>query len=1361
MKGPDVDINLPKANIDVKAPDVDIKGPDVDIEGPNAKLKGPKFSMPTLSGPKISMPDVDFNLKGPKLKGDVDVNVPKAKADIKTPDIDIKAPEIDIEGPKGGFEMPKFNMPSLNIKGPKFESPDVDINLKGTKLKGDMDVNLPKIKGDIKAPDVDIEGPDIDIEGHKGGIKMPKFKMPSFGMKGPDVDINLPKANIDVKAPDVDIKGPDVDIEGPNAKLKGPKFSMPTLSGPKISMPDVDFNLKGPKLKGDVDVNVPKAKADIKTPDIDIKAPEIDIEGPKGGFEMPKINMPSLNIKGPKFESPDVDINLKGTKLEGDMDVKVPKIKGDIKAPDVDIEGPDIDIEGHKGGIKMPKFKMPAFGLKGQKLEGPDVDINLPKANIDVKAPDVDIKGPEVDIEGPNAKLKGPKFNMPSLSGSKISMPDVDFNLKGPKLKGDVDVSVPKIEGNIRSPEIDIQGPEFNVEGQKGGLELPKIRMPSFGSKGPNLAGVDVDIDFPKAELEGPDVKIDVKDMSPKKSKFKMPKVGFKSPKIKGPETDVKLEHGEINIKGTSGSLENIDLDVGISGSKTKGSKFKMPKFGLKAPKVDMPEVDLNLPKSGAEINTPDIKIAAPEVNIESSSGSLKGPKVKLPDITGPKISMPDMELNLKGPEIKTDGVKGSDVDIGLPQACGADVDFESPGGKIKGPHFKMPNISGPQISMPDLDFKLKGSKLEGDVSAPKIEGKISTPKTDIKVPEVDIDGSKGGLKMPQIKMPSVDIKGPRMDSSDVTISLPKSNINTGEPKVDIKVPDVDVVGPDAKLNVSKLKMTTTSGSIIPDWDISLKTPKLEGDMDVSKTKLKITTPEVDIKGPKLDIEVPKGGSELPKIKLPSGPEVDVNLPKADIDMKACEMNIKAPEVEKGSCSDHEKTGITFPKFKGPKFAMKSPEIEGSKSTTKAPILSVGAKDSKTEVNFPDTEASLDAPDIDINVKGKKGKFKIPKVKGKAKKPEVDIETTEVDVGVDTPNIHSKGAKAKKSIFGKLHFPDVEFDIKSPTLKGDGSFSEGFKSPDADLPSVSFNTASDGSGADRANVCLEGQDIKVNTQNISMPSAKGSSEISANVSGSATGGLQYPEGKVTFSKIKVPKFGLLLPKAEGQKDERKGKPELAASAGMHIESPSVSGQVSSQNIEIPSPELKHSEGKVKVKMPKLFGKSKAKGSSTGDLHESEAVLSTSGKESKTSKIHSGELIGGKFELEGDPGISVSTKGKSASLDLFKKSKHQSPSLTNEGSLAVSSPSAHLEAEGGDISLDLGGSKVKDKKGKLKFGTFGGFGSKSKGSYEVTLGGDSEAGMEGSVDVSVPSKKSRLSSSSSSDSGSKSGLKFPK
>ncbi|KAF7656593.1 hypothetical protein LDENG_00039100 [Lucifuga dentata] len=1669
-KGPDIDVNLPKSEVDIKAP-------DVDIESPSGKIKGPKFKMPSISGPNISMSDIDF--KGPKLKGDVDLDlspsVPKIEGDIKIPEIDIKGPEIDIEGPKGGFEMPKIKMPSFGFKGAKVEGPDVDMNLpefdidvtvpeadlegpdlkiktpkfkmphisgpkmpdldfklKGPQVKGD--VPLPKIEGDIKGPKMDFEGPDVDIEGEKSGFKMLKFKMPTVSMKGPDwkgpdIDVNLPKSEVDIKAP-------DVDIESPSGKIKGPKFKMPSISGPNISMPDIDF--KGPKLKGDIDLDLsvpkcPEIEGDIKTPEIGIKGPEIDIEGPKGGFEMPKIKMPSFGFKGPKVEGPDVGMNipevdidvkapevdlegpdlkiktpkfkmphisgpkmpdldfkLKGPQVKGD--VSLPKIEGDIKVAKMDIEGPDVEIEGDKSGFKMLKFKMPSFDMAGSDVKCPEIDVNLPKADIDIKAPEVDIKSSDIDIESPSSMIRGSKFKLPSFSGPKISMPDVGFSLKGPTLKDNLDVTVPNVEGEIHTSDIGFKGPKVDLQGPKGGIEFPKIKMPSFGIIGPKVEGPDVDVnllkpdmdvkapqvdvklpdvdvegpdlkfespeghlkpgkvkfptlsgpkisfpdvDFklkgpkvksdvegyvtlPKAKIEGQDVTVDIPE-SGSKTKFKIPKFGFKVPRVKAPETDVQLVQGDVNIKGPRSSSEGLELDLGMAGPKTKGSKFKMPKFGFKSPKAEMPEVDVNSSQAGIDITLPDVDIKGPKILTESPSGKIGGAKLKMPSMSGPKISVPHVDFNLttlkdevdvsvptfegdisapkvgiRGPTVDIEGPKtgfeilspkaeGPDVDINLPKP---DIDVkvpevdikvpevEGPDIMIKGPEFKMPSISGSEV--PDLDIKFKGPQLEGgmDMSVPKIEGDISAPEVDITGPDVDIKGPEGGfeipkfkipsiglkglngqgsevdvslpkaelsvkaagmdidsphapqiegdikasevnidmstdgLQMPKIKMPSIGVQVPKVEGPDVDINLPKTDTDIKPSEFEVGIPGFHIEGPDGKIHGPKVKMPSMSGLKKPDMDINLKSPELKGAMDLSAPSIQADkkAASVDIEGPQFDVGYPEGlnleggedvslpkvegdlkGPEIPKdglkITAPGfqgssiqGPVIDISCPKADFDIKSPEIkgqdldveglkievpsisgpkismpgldkNLKWPQIKgegdasilklegdikgpninitaptinvEGVSTDTETPGVTFPKFKGPKFGIRSPKLEGSESMAKTPMFSVSEKVPKADISLPDAETSLDAPDIDFSVKGKKGKFKLPKVKGKANKADVDIETPGEELDVDAPNIHVKGAKGKKPIFGKLHFPDVELDIKSPMVKGDGSLSEDLKSQNSGLPSATLNTNTEASGTGQ-NVSLEGSDVKLKSPNIEMPNVKGGVEIDSSMSvGSAIGSIHYPEGTVTFPKIKVPKFGIALPDLGGEKVES----EPAATGGINIQSPSI---------EVPSPELKQSEEKIKVKMPKFFGKTKGKASISGDLQGPEVELGTSekgGKVSKDQSLGTGKLVSGKLEFEG---VSVSPKGKSASLDLFKKSRHRSSSLSDEGGLALSSPSAHLEAEGGDISLDLGGAKAKGKKGKLKFGTFGGFGSKSKGSYEVTLGEDSEAAAEGGV-----------------------------
>ncbi len=42
--------------------------------------------------------------------------------------------------------------------------------------------------------------------------------------------------------------------------------------------------------------------------------------------------------------------------------------------------------------------------MKGPKLEGPDVDMKIPKADIDINAPEFDIEGPEGKSRAPNSR---------------------------------------------------------------------------------------------------------------------------------------------------------------------------------------------------------------------------------------------------------------------------------------------------------------------------------------------------------------------------------------------------------------------------------------------------------------------------------------------------------------------------------------------------------------------------------------------------------------------------------------------------------------------------------------------------------------------------------------------------------------------------------------------------------------------------------------------------------------------------------------------------------------------------------------------------------------------------------------------
>ncbi|KAL1262479.1 hypothetical protein QQF64_007744 [Cirrhinus molitorella] len=648
-EGPNVEVNFNNQNLkDVSQRGFSITG-NQEMSAPSFRMKGTNLD--------TDVKPVSFGLKG----SNTIVSLPKADVKITSPDMGIKGQEFHIEGHEGSVTDVKFDAPS--ITGQRISTPDIDLSLKGQKVKGD--VSVPHVEGNVTTSKVEIKGP--NFEGVRGdfAVKMPLPGVKSSEVKGPDVDVNIAKSKMEIKAPDMDIKAPELKIGSSERKLVDPNIKVPSVSGPKISVSDVNFNMKGSTLKDDVNVSAPNVEGDVKAPEIEIGGPDLESAG--FGFKMPKIRMPSFGIKSSKMEGPDVDthlpkadieikpqgvhikgpelenegkikgtkfkismpdVDLKGPKLKGDVDVSVPKVEGDIKAPKVEIEG--SDIKGPEGGFKMPKVKMPSFGLKGSQVEGPDVNVKIPKANIKVEAPDVDIKAPGFDIEGPEGKIKGPKFEMPTISAPKISMPDVDFNLKGPKMKGDVDMSVPKVEGEIKAPRVEIEGPD--IEGPEGGFKMPKIKMPSFGLKGPKVEGPDVDVKIPKADIKvkGPDVDIKAPEVDIERPegkikgpKFEMPSISgpkismpdvdfnLKGPKLKG-DVDVSVPKVEGDIKAPKVEIEGPDIEGPEGGFKMP--KIKMPSFGLKGPKMEGPDVDVKIPKADIEVKAPDVDIKAPEL---------------------------------------------------------------------------------------------------------------------------------------------------------------------------------------------------------------------------------------------------------------------------------------------------------------------------------------------------------------------------------------------------------------------------------------------------------------------------------------------------------------------------------------------------------------------------------------------------------------------------------------------------------------------------------------------------------------------------------------------------------------------------
>lgn len=553
--------------------------PDVKLEGPDVSLKGPKVDLPSvnLSMPKVSGPDLDLNLKGPSLKGDLDASVPSMK--VHTPGFDLRGVggQVKVEG--DGVRVPGLGgTGTLEVGAP-------DVTLKGPSLQGDLAVS-----GDIKCPKVSVGAPDLSLEAPEGGIKLPKMKLPQFGISAPGSDL------------DINLKGPQVtgELKGPGLNLKGPQ-----LSGPPISAPDVDLNLEGPKVKGSLG-----ATGEMKGPaTVGGSLPGISVQGLEGNLQMP-----GMKSSGCEVELPGVNVKLPAGQISG------PEIKGDLKGSGIGFHGaaPDIGIKGPSFNVASPESDFGVL-LKGPKIKG-GVDVAG-----GVSATDISLGEGHVSVKGPEGEWKGPQVSSA-------------LHLDAPAFAGGLHFSGPKGEGGqigLQGPGLSVSGPQGHLESGSGKVTFPKMKIPKFTFSGRELVGreVGVDINFPKAEASvqsgAGDGEGEESDVKLKKAKIKMPKFNFSKPKGKGgvtgsPEASIAGSKGDLkSSKASLGSLE------GEAEGETSSPKGKFSLFKSKKPRHRSNSFSDERELSEPSTPTGTLEFEGGEVSLEGGKAKAKHTKLK------------------------------------------------------------------------------------------------------------------------------------------------------------------------------------------------------------------------------------------------------------------------------------------------------------------------------------------------------------------------------------------------------------------------------------------------------------------------------------------------------------------------------------------------------------------------------------------------------------------------------------------------------------------------------------------------------------------------------------------------------------
>nr|XP_049582360.1 neuroblast differentiation-associated protein AHNAK isoform X28 [Syngnathus scovelli] len=746
-KAPEINIEGPDVKgAKVTMPTVDVSLPkvegDLDLEGPD--VKGGKFKIPTwdISLPKANLPEGGLRMKGPELKGgkmeipDMDVSLPKGKIED---DVDFEGPDVKggkLKMPKIDVSLPKVNLPEGNVKlkgpefkGAKMDMPDIDVSLPKGKAEGEMRIEGHVDKGKFHMPSVDIslpkmkaKGPHINIEEHeiKGGkvamptvdVSLPTIKSPEvdFSLEGPDVKggkrgaVKLP--TVDISAPKVDLdfgltkpKGDDVEVallkaEGsrpssggsfdlPNVSLKAPSFTLPRFGGKSKSgrlevsgqSSEGDISLKAPSVELGLDSTVKGKKGKLKMPsfgispadaDVSASCPEFDVNTKKGDIAIPK---------------PDVDV----------------KGKGHFHAPDVTIKLPKFSMPGKPSGDleAKAKAKMPSVELSLPATKSPEMEVLLPKAEVDVsqcdiqtyegdlkipKKPGIDVTVPKVDLDVPLPKIK---LESSSERGAKFKMPDVDLSLPKGKIG-----SLPK------SKSLKMEAPEVELKMQSIDVSLPKP---------------------PDADVHGDG-----------QGTFKTPRADIDLPETTMPKTDISMKMPRLDITGPKGDLEldlrlrkgdtKVDVSDVETNSKVKGPKVKGTKFNIGMPKK----------KNGGGVKVEVSGLASTNHNGHKEGNvNVQMPGVALPS-AGVKIQEGSAERGLPSSSSAVPRIPDIDFDIGTAQ----DEDEDKLGKRIKIPKFGVPL---PSLSSPEGRLELCGSesKQEGPKIKKAVFVLVNPPQTD------------------------------------------------------------------------------------------------------------------------------------------------------------------------------------------------------------------------------------------------------------------------------------------------------------------------------------------------------------------------------------------------------------------------------------------------------------------------------------------------------------------------------------------------------------------------------------------------------------------------------------------------------
>nr|XP_033706419.1 protein AHNAK2 isoform X3 [Tursiops truncatus] len=1167
VKISDLSIELPSTELDVKAAEVGLKLPEghlpeaepteaaaeIGLKGHLSKVQMPSIKVPKvdIKGPKLDLKDAKSEVTVP----DVEVSLPSVEVDSQAADImlagDVSLGDKEVAVTDSKFKMPKFKMPSFGVSAP---SKSVEASLEGSGLKTQAEVTLPSVQGDVKTSDLSIELPSakldvkaaevglklpeghlpeaepteaaagIGLKGHLSKVQMPSIKVPKVDIKGPkldlkeakgevtvpDVEVSLPSMEVDTKAAGIMLAG-DVSLGDKEVAARDSKFKMP-----KFKMPSVGVSVPSKSVKAAMEVSVPKAQAKVTRPSVqaDVKTSDLSIELPSSKLEVKAAEV-GLKLPGGHLSEAESTEAAAGIGLKGHLSkVQMPS----IKVPKVDLKGPKLDLQDAKGEVTTP-----------------DVEVSLPSVEVDSQVADCKLVGDvslgDKEVAVTDSKFKMPKFKMPSFGVSAPSK-SVEASLEGSGLKTQAEVTLPSVQGDVKTSDLSIQLPsaELEVKAAEVGLKLPEGHLPEVEPK-EAAAGIGL-----KGHL----------------SKVQMPSIKVPKVDLKGPKLDLKDAKGEVTTPDMEVSLPSVEVDTQAAGTKLEGDvslgdkevatrdskfkmpKFKMPSFGVSAPsKSVQAAMEVSVPKAQAEVTLPSV-----QADVKTSVLSIEQPSTEL-DVKAAEVGvkLPEGQLPEVEPKeaVAGIGLKGHLSKVQMPSIKVPKVDIKAPQVDIKGPKLDLRDAKG-EVTTPDMEVSLPSVEVDTKAAGIMLAG-------DVSLGDKEVAARDSKFKMPKFKMPSFGASVPSKSvQAAMEVSVPKAQAKVTLPSMQADVKNsVSIELPSTELDVkaAEVGMKLPEGHL-PEAEmkeavagIGLKghLPKVQMP-SIKVPKVDIKGPQVEIKGPKLDLKDAKGEVTTP--------DMEVSLPSVEVDTKAADIML-AGDVSLGD----KEVAARDSKFKMPKFKMPSVGVSAPSKSVKA----------TAEVSVHKAQAKVTQPSVQADVKTSDLSIELPSSKLEVKATEVGLKLLEGHL----PEVEPTEAAAVIGLKGhlsKVQMPSIKVpkvDLKGPKLDRQDAKGE-VTTPNVEvlLPSVEVDTQAAGTKLE--------SDVSL-----------GDKEVAAK------------DSKFKMPKCKMPSFGVLAPSKSVEAALEESVPNVQAQ--VTLSSVQADVKTSALSIELPSTELEVKGAKVGVKLP--------------------------------------------------------------------------------------------------------------------------------------------------------------------------------